>query len=356
MGRKRAGGDPLGLAGTRLAYRRNKFWYRHRDGRWESVGTDIIEAKRRAATYNEDAGTGNTMSHWLDMFLIDCEARVAADDMSARTLKDYRLNVVELKVFFGDMHPDSITPETVQSYLDEGKRAGRAVRANRERACLSSCLSWLMRTGKCRLPANPCMRASGVKRNTEGKRERYVTDEEYRAVYDRAPTQVRLMMDLVYRTLQRPESDVIFWTPANIRTKGGVKVLLVEQNKTGTTMEIALDGHLAELVNAAIGDVPVLRQPIIHTRQGEGYTYDGISAMLKRAQEKARKEVPVLAAMEPFGFRDIKGKGATDMWLAGVPIEQIQLLCGHKHKSTTETYVKARWRETVASNSLVIGG
>src|SRR5690606_41696220 len=108
------------------------------------------------------------------------------------------------------------------------------------------CRSWLWRTGKCRRQANPCRRASGVKRNAEGKRERYVTDEEYRAVYDRAPAQVRLMMDLAYRTLQRPESDVIFWTPANIRTKGGVKALLVEQNKTGTTMEIALDGYLAE--------------------------------------------------------------------------------------------------------------
>lgn len=38
------------------------------------------------------------------------------------------------------------------------------------------------------------------------------------------------------------------------------------------------------------------------------------------------------------------------MWLFGVKIEQIQLLCGHKNKSTTEVYIKQRWRETILPN------
>lgn len=54
-----------------------------------------------------------------------------------------------------------------------------------------------------------------------------------------------------------------------------------------------------------------------------------------------------------FGFRDLKGKGATDMWLAGVPIEQIQMLLGHEDKTTTEIYIKQRWRETASSNMVV---
>lgn len=43
------------------------------------------------------------------------------------------------------------------------------------------------------------------------------------------------------------------------------------------------------------------------------------------------------------------------MWLAGVSIERIQALCGHKDKTTTEIYIKSRWREPVASNDLNIG-
>lgn len=46
----------------------------------------------------------------------------------------------------------------------------------------------------------------------------------------------------------------------------------------------------------------------------------------------------------------MKGKGATDMWLSGVAIEEIQLLCGHEDKSTTEVYVKQRWRKTATPN------
>lgn len=93
----------------------------------------------------------------------------------------------------------------------------------------------------------------------------------------------------------------------------------------------------------------------MHTLKGEAYTYDGISAMLKQAQDRVRATVPKLKEMPSFGFRDLKGKGATDMWLAKTPIETIQLLCGHKSKATTEKYIKARWRETAAPNMIEIG-
>ena len=36
--------------------------------------------------------------------------------------------------------------------------------------------------------------------------------------------------------------------------------------------------------------------------------------------------------------------------MAGVPIEEIQLLCGHEDKTTTEICFKQRWRETAAPN------
>ena len=58
----------------------------------------------------------------------------------------------------------------------------------------------------------------------------------------------------------------------------------------------------------------------------------------------------MLAAMASWGFYDMKGKGATDMWLSGVPLEQIQVLCGHDSVTTTERYVKSRWRGIVAPN------
>jgi integrase len=358
MGRRRKGDDPLGLSGTRLAIRNGRFYYRHRSvpQRWEDVGTDVVQAKKRANLYNDPAGTYGTLGYWLDMFLVDCTHRVTTGDLAQRTLDDYTGYVEELKVFFGGMLPEDLSPSHVQTYLDQGRRAGRDTQANRERACLSSCISWLIRSGRVGIKINPCMRASGVVRNPESKRERYVTHEEYRAVYAAANKRVRLMMELVYRTLQRPEVDVLAWCPANIKAKADGYVLRFVQAKTGRQIDIGLVGEFKELVTGAVGEVPVLHQPLVHNLKGEAYTYDGISAMLKKAQEKVRQEHRKkggpLAKMPGFGFRDLKGKGATDMWLSGEPIERIQLLCGHADKGTTEKYIKARWQETAAPNTV----
>ena len=351
MGRKRKD-DSQGLP-ARVYLRSGTFYYAHPGGKWENLGKDLATARRRAEHYQDPSGSYGTMAWFMAQFLIDCEQRVRAGTLSERTLADYQtaIGTAEkpggLRIGFGHLQPGQIGPHHITEYLDIGARAGRPVPANRERACLSSCMSWMLRSNLGGLAVNPCMRSAGVKRNTERKRERYVTDAEYSAVHAVAPTQVRLMMELVYRTLQRPEIDVLAWTPANVRKKAGEAVLSFRQHKTKRLIDIALTGQLGDLVQAAIGEVPVLHQPIVHTLAGTAYSYDGLSSMLKRAQVKAK--------VNSFGFRDLKGKGATDMWLAGVPIETIQMLCGHASKSTTEIYIKARWRETAQPNSLKIG-
>lgn len=354
MGRQRKNGDPLGLAGTRLAFKHGAFYYRHRDGRWERVGTDAAAARKRAAPYNDPTGVYGTTGYWLDRFVADCEARVKANDLSARTLSDYRKDAELLKAFFGHMLPEDIKPTHVQDYLDVGRKAGRPVRANREKACLSSCLSWLLRRGHAPLTTNPCMQLSGTQGNPENKRERYVTDAQYRAVHAAAGSQVRLLMDLTYRTLQRPESDILGWTPSILvhDEHTAAQILHFQQSKTKVWVKIGLTPDLDALIRRAIGDPPRVDQTLVHNRKGEKYTYTGIMAMLAAAIKKANKgrEQPIPS----FGFRDLKGKGATDMWKAGVPIERIQLLCGHADKTTTEKYIKARWSEAAQPNEVTL--
>lgn len=360
MGRRRKD-DSQGLP-PRVYLRRGSFFYAHRSGKWENLGKDLAAARRKAEHYSDPTGTYGTMTWWLQQFLIDFEQQVRAGLKSARTLADYQDAIGTgdapgpLRAFFGPMLPTEVQPRHVTTYLEVGAKADRAVRANRERACLSSCLSWMLRNGHGGISINPCMKASGVRRNAETARDRYVTDAEYRAVFEAAPPQVRLMMELTYRTLQRPDSDILRWTAATVkRNPEGDKVLAFQQHKTKRPVQIALIGELATLIDAAIGEVPVLHQPIVHTMTGEPYTYTGISSMLKRAQAKARQSHKELANMPPFGFRDLKGKGATDLWLAGEPIGRIQLLCGHAKAGTTEIYIKARWTQTAAPNDRRIG-
>lgn len=358
MGRARKDGDPMGLAGTRLAFRHGAFYYRHRSGRWERVGTDIKVAKQRAEIYNGPTDDYGTMAYWLDQFLSECASRVKAGDLAERTLKDYTKDAIPLKVFFGAMLPEHIEPHHVQAYLDAGASAGRPVRANREKACMSSCISWMIRTNKTRLKINPCMQKSGTKENSESKRDRYVTHEEYQEVYEFAGSQVRVLMELTYRTLQRPESDIIYWTPEVIARDphSGERIITFEQGKTGTRLKIAMTEALEKLINRVTGPKPQKDLPLVHNRSGEAYTYSGITSMLGKAINKANaaREKKGIPSMATFGFRDLKGKGATDMWLDGTPIEQIQLLCGHSDKTTTERYIKARWNATAQPNDTTI--
>lgn len=350
--------NPLGLE-PRVYANHGAFFYVHRDGKWEKLGTDIQKANERAKLYNDSAGQFGTMAYWLDMFIVDCESRIKAGTLAKRTLEDYKKDLTPLKLYFAPpMLPTDIEPRHVQEYLTIGAADKRPVRANREKAALSSCISWLIRTGKIDgLVINPCMRSSGIKRNNEKKRERYVTDAEYRDVFAQAPLQVQAMMELTYRTLQRPESDIIYWTVANLPKKNGKRIIRNAQNKTNKTVDIEIAKDLEPLIDRLVGDIPQIKRPLICTNTGKQYTYDGLSSMLKRAitkANKARLEKGITEKIAPFGFRDMKGKGATDMWVSGVPIEQIQLLLGHEDKTTTEIYIKQRWRETAASNTVVM--
>jgi integrase len=376
MGRRRK--DTASDLEPRVYLRSGAYYYVHRiTGKWEHLGTSKAAANERARLHNDPAGLHGTMVHWLDLFLVHCEARVKAGSMAARTLADYTEAIKglperpakgqqparpavpgPLRVYFAPpMTPLDVTPAMVNEYLQIGAELGRPVPANREKAALSSCMGWLCRNSKVPgLVVNPCLRASGIQRNRETARDRYVTHDEYRDVWAEAHTSTRLLMEITYRTLQRPESDVIHWDTTVLAVVEGRRVIKFKQGKTGKTMQIEVSPDLNTLIKASLGDVPKLRQPLIRTADGNPYSYDGISSNLKKAIARANKKRAARGAppMASFGFRDLKGKGATDMWRDGVPIEQIQQLCGHEDKTTTEIYVKARWNETVTANKVAM--
>lgn len=365
MGRKRKDGDPFGLAGTRLAFRRGKFWYRHRGTpeRWEDMGSDLAHAKRRALAYENPGSNYGTVAYWFPLFLADFAHQVKQKKRSQRTLDDYTGATADggpLLIYFGSMTPETIRPNQVQAYLDAGARDDRPTPANRERACLSSMLSWLLRQPECPpdFKVNPCMQKSGVVRNEESKRERYVTHDEYREVWAVASRSERMLMALTYRTLQRPESDIIRWTTAIVVRDGESWALQFRQHKTGRPHRIALGPDLEPLVPKPVGNVRALHEPLVKRLDGEAYTYGGLSSMLREsiAVANERRKARGLAPMESFGFRDLKGKGATDMYyIDKVPVREIQQLLGHANVTTTEIYIKARWRETAQPNRVSLG-
>ena len=278
-------------------------------------------------------------------------------------IKDNLKEAEYLKAFFGNMRPQDIQPRHIGSYLEENRET-RPVRANREKALLSHIFTWSMRhkTWGCVVLSNPC---KGVARNRETKRVRIVEDDEYLAVFNLASKNVQRLMNLIYRTLQRP-SDILKLGPKNIiqrKINGSlVEVLRLKQSKTNAIVEIIISEYIKEALcgyseignsNKVVPNFPYF----IQNREGRAYTLDGMNCNFTKALNKYRDSVENLTSERtaPFGMYDLKGKGATDMYQNGIALEYIQAIAGHESVRTTEIYIKARLNKPVMSNTRVIG-
>lgn len=260
-----------------------------------------------------------------------------------RTLKDYKGNVVLLKDFFGSMQPRAVEAPHVAEYLSIGLAEDRPVQANRDKAALSSCMTWMILQAGSGIKGNICLQ---VPRNPETPRDRYITDQEYNAVYDVASAPVRAWMELMFRTLQRP-ADILSWTKANIIEEGGQRILSFRQSKTTARMKILVTDTLQRCFDEMAAARAAQKRPVsslflICTREGQPYTQMGISSMARRHIADCG-----IADFAPY---DCKAKGAADMFQAGTPIEEISALCGHDSITTTERYIKRHLVKTIAPN------
>lgn len=358
MGKPRKSRRDLPL---RVYLKHSAYYYVHPNNRWERLAAVGQEQEMRVkwANLEQPNEAFGTVSALIDDYL----SLYAATSKAPRTYKDNIKESVYLKLFFGHMRPQDIQPRHIGAYLQENKEL-RPVRANREKALLSHIFTWAMIQddwGSVVL-RNPCL---GVTRNRETKRIRIVEDAEYTAVFNLANRSVQRLMTLVYRTLQRP-SDLLKISSKNIieRTVNGeaVKVLHLKQSKTGAIVEIIIS---QEIKSALYDDAENHFDPskksintcLILNRKGEAYTLDGINSIFATALNKYRTNIKNLTGERPipFGIYDLKGKGVTDMYQSGIPIEYIQVLAGHESIKTTEIYIKARLNKPVTSNLRIIG-
>lgn len=336
MGRRRKDGNPLGLE-KRVYWHHGQCWYRHRNNEPEPLGTDIAKANERARVYNDPEQRYGTIGYWLERLILEARAGRLLKKKAARTIEDWEVESSFLKIAFDRKAPQDLVrdPSLITKYRDNRQAK---VRCNRELSLLSTMYAWLIENNHCPgLLVNP---VKLVQRNPESAKERYVEDAEYWPVYGIAQRSVCMAMELVYRTLQRPE-DVLKACATDMRSKSvagvATKVFSVHQNKTGRVVDIEVTPELeAALTMLSGGSVVRLSKHLVHDLKGKRYTVDGIGAMLRRYCN--------LAGVATFGLMDVRAKGATDMYLRGVRLEQIQSLMGHESVQTTEIYIKRQLR------------
>jgi integrase len=348
MGRRRVNADPIEPLPRGLQKHRRQYRARISAGHpWIKFGEDYPEALRAFAAWRRARGIANDVAWLLDKFAGEiCVARVAAGTMKPRTASDYLRDTVVLKKGLGKIPYASLAAPHVVAFRDSRvKRAPAHVR--NELACLSAAYAWALEAG---LVSRNVVK--DVSRPPKQVRDRLISDAEYVAVYDQAGTSTRLAMTLAIRTLASP-ADVLRIGPRNvIRYDDGRRTLRFKRGKTGVAVEVEIVTDL----EAAL--TPFLEAPTLHPsfvrqeRHGKGfgkpYTVDGIGAMFRRYCAKAQ--------VTDFGLRDLRAKGATDMYRGGVDIRHIQRLLGHKSVQTTEIYLKSLLAEIVRPNERPIIG
>lgn len=306
-------------------HRKGNVWY-HVSGTlprvWTKLSSDRAEALRLWA---QREGVREDESTRLFAVVARRYIREVLPTKAPATRHDNEKELANLLKVFAQMPIEAIEPTHVREYLDIRGQTAK-VRANREKALLSHVFNKAREWGYTNAP-NPCQ---GVKGHRETGRSRYVTDEEFAKVRDKAHFTVIDAMDLALLTGQRP-ADVLKIKRSDIRDGA----LWVVQNKTGMRLGIEITGELAAVI-ARIDERPTKAGSdfLIRNENGQPLTRDALRSRFDKAREEAGVS---------FQFRDIRAKAATDTG----DLAHSQKLLAHKNRQMTERYVRARIGERI---------
>lgn len=251
-----------------------------------------------------------------------------------RTQQDNGREIVRPLAVFAQMLVRDISAKQLRAYLHERGKTSE-IRANRELALVSHMFTKLIEFEVVPSP-NPCF---SVKRFAESARSRYVTDEEYAAVYREAAAPLQDVLDLALYLGQRP-ADTLAIELRDVTERG----ISIEQRKTRAKVLIQLTPELSEIALriSARSRQTAVRQWVVDT-SGKALT----PFQLRRMFDEARARAGV-----SFQIRDLRAKNATDtndIFLA-------QQRLAHTTVATTQRYIRNRAGTTVAPLSRIKKG
>ncbi|MGE5650909.1 MAG: tyrosine-type recombinase/integrase [Bacillota bacterium] len=156
--------------------------------------------------------------------------------------------------------------------------------------------------------ANPC---TGIKGHKLGKREVYISDEVFRAVWDSASEPLRDAMDIAYLTGQRP-ADALKMSEHDIKDGH----LEVKQGKTKAKLRIAIAGQLSttlERIRTRKNGLKVHATALLVNEAGRPMTGPALRYQFDHARDRATEKHPELAdSIKAFRFYDLRAKAADD--------------------------------------------
>ena len=221
--------------------------------------------------------------------LLNLYRAVGMDHLAAASKEDY-LNILKrLDHHFGHMPLGSLKTKHIQHFREVRRRAGKGgIRANREIAVLSAAFKLGLR--EMVVEFNPC---KGGDRNRESPKKRYVTDDEFLAVFERANEPFQDLIAAAYLSGVR-QTDIIAWKRSYM-TEIGIEYV---QSKTRKPHTVKWSKALRFFVERALNRFPDGELIFANTR-GQPWTTPGIASQIARLKS-------------PWCFKDLRGKAQSD--------------------------------------------
>lgn len=291
---------------------------------WEPLGKDLAQALAEYGRKVGGAWSGRTLGDVIDRYqteVLPLKSRHTADLQ--------RPQLARLKRVFGRCQPDTVEPKHLYGYMDARRDANdrpAPSAARHEISLLGHVYAKAIRWGVA--AGNPVRKLEKAPKPT---RKRYVTDEEFMAVWRLAAERMRVAMDLALLTGLR-RGDLLTLKRAQLLEAG----IAVETAKTGAGLLIEWTAELREVVERAKRLAPqVPGTYLLRTRRGGPYSAAGFSAIWKRLIAKA---VAKGVISEPFTFHDLRRKSASD----SATIGEAQARLGHTSEAVTRRFYMAK--------------
>lgn len=296
----------------RCVYHRHGAYWLVRKGKWTPLGSELSLALAEYARLIQPSVGG--CDELLDRTLERCKEQ----GLAKATIEQYAVACKSLKLNLSEFKPEQVKSSHVAGILDHDRNTPNM--ANRKltflRLAFTNALTWGM------AEVNPTY---GVGRLKEGKRERLITEEEFRKVQANAAPHIQTIMELAYLTGQRI-MDVVGIKLADIDESG----IYFRQQKTGKRILVRMTPQIRTALEAARSRYTSIRGlTLFHQRNGKPYGYRGIRDAFERARVKA--------GVEDYRPNDHRAMSLTSAEGQGL---DPQKLAGHSTRATTNRYLR----------------
>ncbi len=301
------------------------------------LGPDYVLAVKKWADLTSELHKGEDVSTFIE--LADRYEREVLPTKAKSTQATQRGDIKMLRAFFGNPSPaplNQIKPKHIHMLLEHHKKTPTT--ANRLKRVFSHMFNMARAWGYTE-NENP---VKGVEGFTLEKREVYIDDKVFHAVYEVGSQPLRDAMDLAYLTGQRP-SDTLRMDD-RLLVDG---ILLIKQGKTGARLRIKIEGKLAEVLERIAkrkAGHKLHCSSLTVNQHGKPMTKQTLRKAFEKARDKAAQDHPEMAAeIKAMWFYDLRAKAADDT--AETRGEQAASdLLGHDSVTTTQQHYLRRGR------------